>query len=182
MDWIIRRAVVMAACLALVPAGAQAKSKSKEEAQVQCKDGTTSKAGRGACSHHGGVSGPASSAEDTKPTKSAKASSSSSQEGTEVRCKDGTTSRAGRGACSHHGGVATASDDAKADKESRSAQDTQRDESQAAPRGRAPASTMQRAPPAGQPTARCKDGTLSYSQHRSGTCSRHGGVAQWLGQ
>lgn len=28
-------------------------------------------------------------------------------------------------------------------------------------------------------TAKCKDGTLSFSAHRSGTCSRHGGVAQW---
>jgi hypothetical protein len=29
-------------------------------------------------------------------------------------------------------------------------------------------------------TARCQDGTLSYSAHRSGTCSHHGGVAVWL--
>ena len=29
-------------------------------------------------------------------------------------------------------------------------------------------------------TAQCKDGTYSYSQSRSGTCSHHGGVAQWL--
>ena len=29
-------------------------------------------------------------------------------------------------------------------------------------------------------TARCKDGTYSYSQHRQGTCSHHGGVAVWL--
>ncbi|WP_433195145.1 DUF3761 domain-containing protein [Nocardia sp. CA-107356] len=29
-------------------------------------------------------------------------------------------------------------------------------------------------------TARCTDGTYSYSQHRSGTCSHHGGVAAWL--
>jgi hypothetical protein len=52
---------------------------------VSCKDGTTSKAGHGACSHHGGVdpNGPAA-----------------------VMCKDGTTSKAGQGACSHHGGVA----------------------------------------------------------------------------
>ncbi len=30
-------------------------------------------------------------------------------------------------------------------------------------------------------TARCNDGTYSFSQHRSGTCSHHGGVAAWLG-
>ena len=29
-------------------------------------------------------------------------------------------------------------------------------------------------------TARCADGTLSYSAHRRVTCSHHGGVAQWL--
>lgn len=29
-------------------------------------------------------------------------------------------------------------------------------------------------------TAQCKDGTYSFSQHRSGTCSGHGGVSQWL--
>jgi hypothetical protein len=33
--------------------------------------------------------------------------------------------------------------------------------------------------PAGA-TARCADGTYSFSQHRSGTCSYHGGVAEWL--
>lgn len=33
--------------------------------------------------------------------------------------------------------------------------------------------------PAGA-TARCADGTYSFSQHRSGTCSHHGGVAEWL--
>jgi hypothetical protein len=30
------------------------------------------------------------------------------------------------------------------------------------------------------PTARCADGTLSYSTSRRGTCSWHGGVAEWL--
>lgn len=33
--------------------------------------------------------------------------------------------------------------------------------------------------PAGA-TALCADGTYSFSQHHSGTCSYHGGVAQWL--
>nr|WP_239029284.1 DUF3761 domain-containing protein [Pseudonocardia acidicola] len=29
-------------------------------------------------------------------------------------------------------------------------------------------------------TARCQDGEYSSSRHRQGTCSGHGGVAQWL--
>jgi Protein of unknown function (DUF3761) len=29
-------------------------------------------------------------------------------------------------------------------------------------------------------TAQCRDGTYSFSQHHSGTCSHHGGVAVWL--
>ena len=29
-------------------------------------------------------------------------------------------------------------------------------------------------------TAQCRDGTYSFSQHHSGTCSHHGGVARWL--
>ncbi len=33
--------------------------------------------------------------------------------------------------------------------------------------------------PAGA-TAQCKDGDYSFSQHRSGTCSGHGGVSRWL--
>lgn len=33
--------------------------------------------------------------------------------------------------------------------------------------------------PAGA-TAQCNDGTYSFSQHRRGTCSHHGGVAKWL--
>lgn len=28
-------------------------------------------------------------------------------------------------------------------------------------------------------SARCRDNSYSFSQHRSGTCSHHGGVAQW---
>lgn len=29
-------------------------------------------------------------------------------------------------------------------------------------------------------SAQCRDGTYSFSQHRRGTCSHHGGVATWL--
>jgi hypothetical protein len=42
-----------------------------------------------------------------------------------------------------------------------------------------PASSTDGSVPAGA-TAKCADGTYSFSQHRSGTCSHHGGVAVWL--
>jgi hypothetical protein len=29
-------------------------------------------------------------------------------------------------------------------------------------------------------SAQCRDGSYSFSAHRSGTCSRHGGVAAWM--
>lgn len=41
-----------------------------------------------------------------------------------------------------------------------------------------PMNTNSASHPAGA-TARCNDGTYSYSQHRQGTCSHHGGVAEW---
>ena len=33
--------------------------------------------------------------------------------------------------------------------------------------------------PAVGATAQCRDGTWSFSQHRTGTCSHHGGIARW---
>jgi predicted lipid-binding transport protein (Tim44 family) len=42
-----------------------------------------------------------------------------------------------------------------------------------------PASSTEGTIPAGA-TAKCRDGTFSFSQHRSGTCSHHGGVSSWL--
>lgn len=50
----------------------------------------------------------------------------------------------------------------------------------APPLAPAPAPAALQAPshPAGA-TALCRDGSVSYSAHRSGTCSHHGGVAQW---
>jgi len=42
-----------------------------------------------------------------------------------------------------------------------------------------PTRTANDSPPPGA-TARCRDGTYSFSQSRRGTCSHHGGVARWL--
>ena len=42
-----------------------------------------------------------------------------------------------------------------------------------------PAYTQNNSIPAGA-SAQCRDGTYSFSQSRRGTCSHHGGVAEWL--
>lgn len=42
-----------------------------------------------------------------------------------------------------------------------------------------PAHSITGKPPEGA-TAKCRDGTFSFSRHHSGTCSHHGGVASWL--
>jgi hypothetical protein len=42
-----------------------------------------------------------------------------------------------------------------------------------------PVKTQNSPVPAGA-AAQCRDGSYSFSQHRSGTCSHHGGVAKWL--
>lgn len=42
-----------------------------------------------------------------------------------------------------------------------------------------PAKTKSGQAPAGA-SARCADGTFSFSRSRRGTCSHHGGVASWL--
>jgi hypothetical protein len=134
-------------------------------ATATCKDGTTSKAGKGACSHHGGIAktmAPPAAAEAT-PAKPAAT----------VSCKDGTSSKPGKGACSHHGGVGTAVAAAPANPP-------------AAIPGNPPlpvtAKAKTTAPGTVPPdaTALCKDGSSSHAQHHRGACSHHGGVKQWL--
>jgi hypothetical protein len=77
---------------------------------VTCKDGTTAKAGKGACSGHGGVDKKATpQPAEAKEARDAKASKPKKDadggDAPMVACKDGTTSRGGKGACSGHGGV-----------------------------------------------------------------------------
>ena len=105
----------------------------------------------------------------------------------ESTCKDGTTSAAtGRGACSGHGGVQKAGKSAAAAApaatESASpaapAPASSAAASKAAPAGKA-AATAGNTDPTGA-TAKCKDGTYSKSKHHKGSCSHHGGVAEFL--
>ncbi|MGH7649903.1 MAG: DUF3761 domain-containing protein [Gemmatimonadaceae bacterium] len=96
-------------------------------------------------------------------------------------------------ACSHHGGVNKGAAASSAATSSAPAAPTPAATAAPTPPAAAAAPTK----PAGSSTAsagsgvsenndptgamaKCKDGLYSHSKHRTGTCSRHGGVAQWL--
>jgi hypothetical protein len=151
-----------------------------------CKDGTTSAAtGKGACSGHGGVQkAPQANAAAAAPTPEPAAPATS---GGATTCKDGTTSAAtGKGACSGHGGVQKATQakpaaaaPAAATPAPAAAPAAAAAKSTPVATKSAPTAAASNTDPTGA-TAKCKDGTYSKSQHHSGTCSSHGGVAEWL--
>jgi hypothetical protein len=167
-----------------------------------CKDGTTSAAtGKGACSGHGGVQKAAkTTAAAAAPAPAAAAPAAPAASGTPKTCTDGTTSTAtGKGACSGHGGVQKAAKTKAATAATAPAAPAAPAAVTAAAPAAAPAAaaaapaaaktstatksaptaTASNTDPTGA-TAKCKDGTYSKSQHHSGTCSSHGGVAEWL--
>lgn len=139
---------------------------------VTCKDGTTAaKAGRGACSHHGGVASATASPRVSRAPAAPKV-------GESVSCRDGTTTNVtGRGACSHHGGVGAP---AAAATTPQQRYGTKQPPTiyEPGPRTAAPAPSTARGPNGA--TAQCRDGTYSHSANRRGTCSHHGGVATWF--
>ena len=158
-------------------------------APTTCKDGTTSDAtGKGACSGHGGVQKATKSSTTEAAPAPAAAPAAPAASGGPTTCKDGTTSSAtGKGACSGHGGVQKAAKTAPAASPAAAAPApaatpapaTTTPKSTPTATKSAPTVTAGNTDPTGA-TAKCKDGTYSKSQHRSGTCSSHGGVAEWL--
>jgi Protein of unknown function (DUF3761) len=178
-DMIIQRrsicGVLLVGIIALSPGRLLARGAA--HAPVTCRDGSSSEGGQGACSHHRGVAqGAPVAPPKAQRTPSAAIPPSTTAAGGTVRCKDGSSSpHAGRGACSSHGGMAeaTANEDYTAPVTPPAA--ARRMPPTPAP-NLAPAPTG----PGGKPTARCQDGSMSFSSHHSGSCSHHGGVARWL--
>ncbi|HET9706767.1 MAG TPA: DUF3761 domain-containing protein [Gemmatimonadales bacterium] len=152
-------------------------------ATFQCKDGSysTAKTSTGACSRHGGVDHPmggggaSSAAPAAGATASAPAGGAAPANAT-FQCKDGTysTAKTSQGACSRHGGVDHALTAAPAAAPAAPAAAA----GGAAASGKAPTVARPGDAPANA-TAKCRDGTYSASQQHSGSCSHHGGVAEW---
>jgi Protein of unknown function (DUF3761) len=145
-------------------------------APVACKDGYSSKGGQGACSHHGGIAQDAPAAPPKAQRTPTAAIPPTNAAGAAVRCKDGSSSpHPGHGACSSHGGMAKASANDEYTAPMTPPAAARRMPSTPVP-NLAPAPTGH----GGKPTARCQDGSISFSSHHSGSCSHHGGVARWL--
>jgi hypothetical protein len=129
-----------------------------------CKDGSTSdKTGRGACSGHGGVqkastSPPAANAGGTAPTPVQSAGSANSSS---PAAKSASSGSSASSTPSNSGGTAP----------------TPVQGSSSAP---ANGGAMMAASNSAGATAKCKDGSYSKSKTHTGTCSKHGGVDQWL--
>ncbi|MEU6481710.1 DUF3761 domain-containing protein [Streptomyces sp. NPDC047017] len=84
--------------------------------------------------------------------------------------EDDGPSSAGAGTGDDHGDDSTGDDSGSSNSSSGSSGDDSGSSSSSGGEQQAPAGA----------TARCSDGTYSYSAHRRGTCSHHGGVAVWL--
>jgi hypothetical protein len=160
--------LALSAALALaLPAEAAKKKKAKPPEQrptpvVTCKDGSQSPPVRGACSHHGGVGAPNATA---KPGKDS---------------KDKVTPK-GNGAITDK---QETSEDLRQEKQNHGTEAAQSGGlwSRMAGRQARPPERTSRKSGSAAPTALCKDGSSSYSQHHSGTCSGHGGVEKWLNE
>ncbi len=152
------------ALLALFATMAVASPAAAQDKMVNCKDGTTSKAGRGACSGHGGVG----EAAPAKAEKGGKGDAKAAKADAKMDAKAAKAAKAD--AAPAKGDMKAAKADAKAAAPA------------PAPAAKAAPAPAKAAPAAaeGKPTAKCKDGTMSYAKNHTGACSSHGGVAEWL--
>jgi hypothetical protein len=181
-----------------------------QAAEVICKDGNTSEGGRGACSGHGGIDKAATekavkaakkkAADEAKAAKKAKAEEAKvaadkkaeeakaakeakKQAAAEAKAAKKAKAEEAKGAVEQKGEAAKEKAESKLAAEKESAKEAREKatkethEKLAKPPGAAKEKDDEGK---GPPTAKCKDGSLSYSEHHTGACSRHGGVEEWL--
>lgn len=137
---------------------------------VTCTDGTTSHTGRGACSHHGGIAKTTEGDHDKAPDVDVRDKDTPTIDAKKKEAARAATHRSSRPTVERKVKKANAGQSVDADKNVEPTENT------------APAPTTTTTHHAGKATARCKDGSLSYSLHHTGTCSQHGGVDVWLDQ
>ncbi|HEX9483857.1 MAG TPA: DUF3761 domain-containing protein [Gemmatimonadaceae bacterium] len=130
-----------------------------QAAMVACKDGTSSKGGRGACSGHGGVvsAKAAAKADEKNESKAEKKAEAKAEKRADAKVEEKHESKAEKRA------------------ERKAAKKDEKTESKAEKRAEAKAEMKE-----GAATATCNDGTKSYAKNHTGTCSGHGGVKEWL--
>ena len=170
-----------------------------DPAPTTCKDGTTTTStGKGTCSGHGGVQKAAKAAAPAAAAPAAPAAStrrSGGRRNDDLRRRhdlnldrQGHLQRSWRGTKGSEGQAGHCGCDARRTGGCRSgncrcpaaapAASTTAAKSSTATKS-APTTAASNTDPTGA-TAKCKDGTYSKSTHHSGTCSSHGGVAEWL--
>ena len=162
-------------------------------AQLTCKDGSMSASGKGACSGHGGVDKKATKAATKASTKAATADKAVKLDAkTKAAAATAPTAMPAPAPAAKPMPAAAKTAPAPVPAPSAAATKPAAAPTAAAPKGVAPpvaAAPSKAAPQAaasataskdGPPTAKCKDGSMSYSKGHSGACSRHGGVAEWL--
>jgi hypothetical protein len=159
-----RTILALCAALALALPAEAAKKKAKPQPRpspvVTCKDGSQSPPVRGACSHHGGIGAPNATAKPGQDSKD-----KVTPKGNGAITDKQKTSEDLRQEKQNHGTEAAKSGGLSARMAGRSA--------------RPPERTSKKSGSAA-PTALCKDGSTSHSEHHTGTCSGHGGVEKWL--
>jgi membrane protein involved in colicin uptake len=179
-----------------------------QAAEVICKDATTSEGGRGACSGHGGIDKAATekalkaakkkAADEAKAAKKAKADEAKAavdkkaeeakaakeakkQAAAEAKAAKKAKAEEAKGAVEKKGEAAKEKVESKLAVEKEGAKEAREKATKETHEKLAkPAGVAKDDEGKGPPTAKCKDGSMSYSEHHTGACSRHGGVEEWL--
>src|SRR4051812_31053932 len=146
-----RLILALSAALALaLPAHAAktAKSQERSDSRVTCKDGSLSRAGKGACSHHGGIGAPSGTSRSRKDSAKVSARGNGAISDKQEQAEDVRQERQNSGTdAAKSGGFWSR---------------------MAGRSARPPERTSQKPAPGSSPTARCTDGSISYSKQRSG--------------